>query len=93
MTQTEGGTTSRAEERVALEIAMETLAEYKAFFFKRLLEEEEKDSPDGVKIAVLKEEIRKVREERKALNPGDVSTLYRALYIYAPLLKAVRHGG
>lgn len=81
---------SKAEERVQLEIAMETLAEYAGLFNAWIIEEEDKKHPNADKISIMEQEITNVRQERKNLTPDNLRTLHKALYVYAPLFKKIR---
>ena len=84
---------SEAAERVQLEIAMETIAEYIGLFNMWITHEEAEEYPNQAKIDMMEAEIASALQERKSLDPDNPQTLHKALYVYAPLLKATRMAG
>jgi hypothetical protein len=70
-----------------LEAAAETLAEYIGFLHAQICVEEDQPAPDQAGIAALEAHRQEVVHERKAFTPAIAD---KALYVYAPALKALR---
>ena len=77
-------------ETARLETATETLAEYIGYLHSEIDSEQERAAPNSERIAALERELGIVLGERRALTPDAHAIINRALYIYAPRLKAMR---
>lgn len=72
-----------------IETATETLAGYIGYLRTQIRIEEEKPEPNASRIAALEHQVGILLDERKAFDPDDEAMIDRAIYVYAPFLKAV----
>lgn len=73
-----------------LEAATETLAEYIGYLLSEIGSEQEKAAPNAERIAALEQERQTILTERRALTPKSVGIINRALYVYGPIVRALR---
>ena len=81
---------SSIAETARLEAATETLAEYIGYLNCEIDTELETFSPNRERVAALEHELGIVLGERRSVTPDAFAIINRALYIYAPRLKALR---
>ncbi len=72
-----------------IETATETLAGYIGYLSTQIRIEKEKPEPNAGRVAALERQRDVVLRERKAFDPDDDAMIDRAIYVYAPFLKAV----
>lgn len=72
-----------------LETATETLMAYVGYLSTQIFYEEKTSSPNQAKIQAIREEKEAVLRERKAMRPDNESLIARAIYVYAPIMKAL----
>lgn len=77
------------ETNARLETATETLAEVIGCLSACIGAEEELPAPDLAKLTALRAYQQDVLRERKAIAPGNTAIIDRAIYVYAPWLKAM----
>ena len=77
-------------ETARLEAATETLAEYIGYLNGEIDAELEAVNPNRERVAALEHELGIVLGERRSVTPDAFAIINRALYIYAPRLKALR---
>ena len=78
---------------VRLEVATETMAAYIGYLnTQRMKEEEDQPKPNQAKIKALREQQLHVVRERKEITPDNEELIAKALYIYAPIMKALYAG-
>ena len=83
-------TPSPIAETARLETATETLAEYIGYLHSEIDAELEAVTPNRERVAALEHELAIVLGERRSVTPDAFAIINRALYIYAPRLKALR---
>ena len=81
---------SSIAETARLEAATETLAEYIGYLNGEIDAELEAVNPNRERVAALEHELAIVLGERRSVTPDAFAIINRALYIYAPRLKALR---
>jgi hypothetical protein len=81
---------SRIADTARLETATETLAELIGFFNAEMMAELGQTGPSHDRVRALRQYIELLVDERKAITPDTKTIINRALYVYAPLLKAMR---
>jgi len=74
---------------VRLETATETMMAYIGYLNTEVHKEEDRPKPNLLKIQALQEQKKIVLEERHAITPDDARLIAKALYIYAPIMKAI----
>jgi len=74
---------------VRLETATETMAAYIGYLNTERMKEEDQPKPNQAKINALKEQQLQVVRERKEITPDNEELIAKALYIYAPIMKAL----
>ncbi len=72
------------------ETAAETMAAYIGYLTNQIIREEDKEQPNSHRIRALREEKDIVVRERHEMTPETESLILKALYIYAPFIKALR---
>jgi hypothetical protein len=55
----------------------------------RLMNEESSAEPIAAKLKALRTQIEIIKEERDNLSPDDHDLISKALYIYAPIMRAI----
>jgi hypothetical protein len=73
---------------VRLETATETMMAYIGYLNTQIHTEEDQPKPNQAKIKALTEQKNAVLDERHAITPDNEDLIARALYIYAPIMKA-----
>ena len=73
---------------VRLELATETMMEYIGYLNTEIMKEEDQPKPNQAKIQALEEQMQAVSKERKAIA-SDERLITKALYVYAPIVKAL----
>jgi hypothetical protein len=53
------------------------------------MKEEDKAKPNLLKIQALQDQMDAVSKERKAITPSNEKLIARAIYVYAPIMKAL----
>lgn len=76
-------------EIVRLETATETMMAYIGYLNTEIMKEEEKAKPNLLKIEAMQEQMDAVSKERKAITPSNKKLIARAIYVYAPIMKAL----
>lgn len=74
---------------VRLEVATETMMAYVGYLNTEIMKEQELPSPNQSKIDALEEQLQTVLKERHAILPDDEKLIAKAIYIYAPIMKAL----
>ena len=74
---------------VRLETATETMMAYVGYLTTEILKEEEQEKPNQAKVQALREQRDMVAKERHAIMPDDEKLIAKAIYIYAPIMKAL----
>jgi hypothetical protein len=72
-----------------LETATETMMAYVGYLNTQILNEEDQTNPNQAKIQALREQKQAVLSERKTITPHDDRLIARAIYVYAPIMKAL----
>lgn len=80
---------SSIAETARLEAATETLAEYIGYLNGEIDAELESVNPNRERVSALEHELGIVLGERRSVTPDAHAIISRALYIYAPRLKAM----
>lgn len=76
-----------------LETATETMMAYIGYLNTQIFNEEKLTDPDLAKIQALEEQIQVVLAERNAIRPDNEKLIARAIYVYAPIMKALYANG
>lgn len=76
-------------ETARLEAATETLAEYSGYLSSQIFAEKKMASPNVERIEALEYERQTIVKERREITPDNIALINRALYVYAPILKAM----
>lgn len=76
-------------EIVRLETATETMMAYIGYLNTQIHNEEDQDKPNQAKINVLRKQKSIVLEERHSITPDSQELIAKALYVYAPIMKAI----
>lgn len=76
-----------------LETATETMMAYVGYLTTQILKEERQPTPNQLKIDALREQKQVVLSERKAIKPDDDKLIAKAIYVYAPIMKALYTNG
>lgn len=76
-----------------LETATETMMAYIGYLNTQIFNEEKLTNPNQAKIEALEEQIQVVQSERNAIRPGNEKLIARAIYVYAPIMKALYANG
>lgn len=74
------------------ETATETMADYIGYLRNEIRDEKKNTLPDQARIAALDEQCWAVVNERKAITFENEALIRKALYVYAPFMKALRSG-
>lgn len=74
---------------VRLETATETMMAYIGYLNTEIVNEEDRPKPNLLKIQALQEQKDAVWAERRAILPDDEKLIARAIYVYAPIMKAL----
>lgn len=74
---------------VMLETATETMMAYIGYLNTEIMKEEDQPKPNQAKIQALQDQMDVVSKERKAITPSNEKLIARALYVYAPIMKAL----
>lgn len=74
---------------VQLETATETMMAYVGYLNTEIMKEQDLPSPNQSKIDALEEQLQTVLKERHAILPDDEKLIAKAIYIYAPIMKAL----
>jgi len=77
------------DEIIRLEVATETMMAYIGYLNTKIMAEEEQPKPNRAKITALQEQMDTVSKERKAITPSNEKLIARAIYVYAPIMKAL----
>jgi len=76
-------------EIVRLETATETMAAYIGYLTNQILDEEDQPKPNAAKIKALQAQLDTVVDEKHAITSDSHDLIAKALYIYAPIMKAL----
>lgn len=76
-------------ETARFETAIETMMEYVGYLTNQVIEEENSPNPNQAKIEALREQKQALMAERKALYFGNEKLIAKAIYVYAPIMKAL----
>lgn len=79
------------ELQIDCEIAADVIAEYVAFWAKRLAEEKHESSPNLEKVEALETQIRELKREKMSLGADNPPLVNKALYVYTEVLKKTRN--
>lgn len=77
------------QEIAELETAIETMAAYVGYLNTLVMQEKREEFPNTAKIDAMKEQMRIVLNERNQMHPDNHKLISRALYVYAPIMKAI----
>ena len=78
---------------VRLETATETIMAYVGYLTNEILAEEDQEQPNSQRIRALRDQKQVLLSERKAIAPDDETLIAKALYVYAPIMKALDKNG
>ncbi|MBX9690971.1 MAG: hypothetical protein K2Z81_01205, partial [Cyanobacteria bacterium] len=59
----------------------------------QILDEEKRSSPNLARIEALREQKEIVLQERRSIRPDNDRMIARAIYVYAPIMKALYTNG
>ncbi|NJL70872.1 MAG: hypothetical protein HC888_04290 [Candidatus Competibacteraceae bacterium] len=76
-------------EIVRLETATETMMAYIGYLNTEIMKEEDKPKPNMLKIQALQDQMDAVSKERKLITPSNKKLIAKAIYVYAPIMKAI----
>lgn len=74
---------------VRLETATETMMAYIGYLNTQIHKEEDQPKPNLLKIQAMQDQMDAVSRERKAITPSNEKLIARAIYVYAPIMKAL----
>jgi len=74
---------------VQLETATETMMAYVGYLNTEIMKEQEQQKPNQARIDALEEQMQTVLKERHAILPEDEKLIAKAIYVYAPIMKAL----
>lgn len=74
---------------VRLERATEAMMAYIGYLTTEVMKERAATFPNQAKIDALEEQRQIVLADRKAIMPDDMRLIAKALYVYAPIMKAL----
>jgi hypothetical protein len=74
---------------VRLETATETMMAYIGYLNTEIMKEEDEPKSNQLKVQALQEQMDAVSRERKAIVPDNEKLIAKALYVYAPIVKAL----
>ena len=74
---------------VMLETATETMMAYIGYLNTEIMKEEDMAVPNQTKIQALQGQMDVVSRERKAITPSNEMLIAKAVYVYAPIMKAL----
>lgn len=74
---------------VQLETATETMMAYVGYLNTEIMKEQEQKKPNQARIDALEEQMQTVLKERHAILPEDKKLIAKAIYVYAPIMKAL----
>ncbi|MCC7528812.1 MAG: hypothetical protein IT342_09835 [Candidatus Melainabacteria bacterium] len=74
---------------VQYEVATETMMAYVGHLNTEVMKEQEQPKPNQSKIDALEEQLQIVLNERHAILPDNERLIARAIYVYAPIMKAL----
>ncbi len=74
---------------VRLEIATETMMSYIGYLNTEIMKEEDQPKPDQARIKALESQKKAVWDERRAITPDNEELIAKAIYVYAPIMKAL----
>src|SRR5471030_488364 len=73
---------------VRLETATETMMSYIGHLTTEIMKEEDQPKPNRAKIEALRTQKDMILDERRAITPDNEKLIARAIYVYAPIMKA-----
>ena len=82
-------TKTETQKITELETATETIAAYIGYLTTQMHIEEDKPTPDELKIRALKAQKNALLDERKSITPDNEEMIAKALYVYGPIVKAL----
>lgn len=74
---------------VQLETATETMMAYIGYLNTQISQEEAKQTPNQNRIKALDEQMQQISKERREITSENARLIARALYVYAPIMKAI----
>ncbi|CAN5607303.1 hypothetical protein BH11CYA1_BH11CYA1_18310 [soil metagenome] len=74
---------------VMLETATETMMAYIGYLNTEIMKEEDAAQPNQSKVKALQEQMDIVSKERKSIRPDHEKLIAKAIYVYAPIMKAL----
>jgi hypothetical protein len=74
---------------VRLETATETMMSYIGYLNTEIMKEEDRTNPNQAKIKALRSQKNVVLDERRAITPDNEELIAKAIYVYAPIMKAL----
>lgn len=77
---------------VRLETATETMMAYIGYLNTQILNEEDQPHPNETKLKALELQKNVLLDERKAIMPDSEELIAKAIYVYAPIMKALYAG-
>lgn len=72
-----------------LETAIETIAAYRGYLLKQVYDEEHQAVPNRLKLKALEAQLDIVVAEQKSITSDNSDLIAKAIYIYAPIMKAL----
>lgn len=72
-----------------LESATETMAAYIGYLNTQIMKEEDQPSPNLLKIKALQTQLDAVADEQDQITSDNHDLIAKALYVYAPIMKAL----
>lgn len=74
---------------VRLETATETMMAYIGYLNTEIMKEEDEPKPNQAKLKALRIQKNAVLDERQAITPVNEDLISKAVYVYAPIMKAL----
>lgn len=74
---------------VRLETATETMMAYIGYLNTEIMKEEDEPKPNQAKLKALSIQKNAVLDERQAITPVNEDLISKAVYVYAPIMKAL----
>ncbi len=74
---------------VQLETATETMMAYIGYLSTQIMNEEAQPVPNQNRIKALEEQMQQISKERREITPENGRLIAKALYVYAPVMKAL----
>jgi len=72
-----------------LETATETIMAYVGSLTNQMIDEENLPNPNKAKLAALREQKKALLHERRSIRTEDERLIAKAIYVYAPIMKAL----